>query len=147
MWGMSAAFGLTFFVGEGDLVPISLLMVAAGVAYGCGGVVGPSLLADVIDWDESQTGERREGIYSAAWGISWKAAVAVIGVVAGTALEASGFQPNVKQTETAALTLHALFSLLPARCSPGSGVDLPPLRHRRAEHARIRAVIDARART
>jgi len=146
MWGMSAAFGLTFFVGEGDLVPISLLMVAAGVAYGCGGVVGPSLLADVIDWDESQTGERREGIYSAAWGISWKAAVAVIGVVAGSALEASGFQPNVKQTETAALTLHVLFSLLPAAVFAGAALIFRHYGISEAEHARIRALIDARLR-
>ena len=145
MWGMSAAFGLTFFAGEGDLVPISLLMVAAGFAYGCGGVVGPSLLADVIDWDESRTGERREGIYSAAWGISWKAAVAVIGVVAGGALEASGFQPNVKQTETAALTLHALFSLLPCAVFAGAALIFRRYAISEAEHARIRAAIDARA--
>lgn len=144
MWGMSAAFGLTFFVGEGDLVPISLLMVAAGVAYGCGGVVGPSLLADVIDWDESRTGERREGIYAAAWGISWKAAVAVIGVVAGAALEASGFQPNVKQSETAALTLHVLFSLLPCAVFAGAALIFRRYAISEAEHARIRAIIEAR---
>lgn len=144
MWGMSAAFGATFFAGEGDLVPISLLMVAAGFAYGCGGVVGPSLLADVIDWDESRTGERREGIYSAAWGISWKAAVAVIGVVAGTALEASGFQPNVKQTETAALTLHALFSLLPCAVFAGAALIFRRYAIGEAEHARIRAAIEGR---
>jgi Na+/melibiose symporter-like transporter len=146
MWGLSGAFGLTFFVGAGDLVPISLLMVAAGVAYGCGGVVGPSLLADVIDWDESRTGERREGIYSAAWGISWKAAVAVIGVVAGAALEASGFQPNVAQSEAASLTLHALFSLLPCAVFAGAALIFRRYGIDEAEHARIRAAIAARAR-
>ena len=146
MWGMALAFGLTFFVGEGDLVAISLLLVAAGVAYGCGGVVGPSLLADVIDWDESQTGERREGIYAAAWGITWKAAVALIGVVAGAALEASGFRPNVKQTETAALTLHSLFSVLPFLVFAGAALIFRRYSITEAEHVRIRAVIEQRAR-
>jgi Na+/melibiose symporter-like transporter len=146
MWGMAVAFGLTFFVGEGDLVLISLLLVAAGVAYGCGGVVGPSLLADVIDWDESQSGERREGVYAAAWGITWKAAVAVIGVVAGAALEASGFQPNVKQSETAALTLHALFSVLPFLVFAGAALIFRRYAITEAEHTRIRAVIEQRQR-
>jgi Na+/melibiose symporter-like transporter len=144
MWGMSAAFGLTFFVGEGDLVPISLLLVAAGVAYGCGGVVGPSLLADVIDWDESRSGARREGVYAAAWGITWKAAVAAIGALTGVALEASGFAPNVKQTETAALTLHALFSLTPLVVFAAAALIFRRFGITAEEHARIRAAIDAR---
>jgi Na+/melibiose symporter-like transporter len=145
MWGMSAAFGLTFFVGEGDLVPISLLLVAAGVAYGCGGVVGPSLLADVIDWDESRSGERREGVYAAAWGITWKAAVAAIGALTGVALEASGFAPNVKQTETAALTLHSLFSLTPLVVFAAAALIFRRFGITAEEHARIRAAIDGRA--
>lgn len=145
MWGMAASFGLTFFVGEGDLVAISVLLVCAGIAYGCGGVVGPSLLADVIDWDESQTGERREGIYAAAWGITWKAAVALISAVTGAALGASGFVPNVEQTETAALTLHALFSLTPLVVFATAALIFRRFAITADEHARIRAAIDARA--
>jgi Na+/melibiose symporter-like transporter len=144
MWGMAASFGLTFFVGEGDLVPISVLLVCAGIAYGCGGVVGPSLLADVIDWDELQTGERREGIYSAAWGITWKGAVAVISGVTGAALSVSGFVPNQKQTGVAALTLHALFSLTPLLVFAAAALIFRRFRITAEEHARIRAAIDAR---
>ena len=123
---------------------ISVLLVCAGLAYGCGGVVGPSLLADVIDWEESQSGERREGIYAAAWGITWKAAVAVISAVTGAALSASGFVPNVEQTRTAALTLHALFSLTPLAVFAAAALIFRRFRITAEEHARIRAAIEQR---
>ena len=55
-----------FTLGEGDGTPMLLMATAFGLLNGCGAVVGQSLKADVIDWDEGQTGERKEGTYFAA---------------------------------------------------------------------------------
>jgi GPH family glycoside/pentoside/hexuronide:cation symporter len=113
MVGMSLSFGATVFVGEGDLVWLSACLILGGLSYGCGGVIGPSVLADVIDWDEAQSGERKEGAYAAAWGFSWKVAGAVIIAGTGAALQASGFEPNVDQPASAQWTLRALFAGTP----------------------------------
>jgi Na+/melibiose symporter-like transporter len=113
MLGMSLSFGATVFIGEGDLVALSILLALGGFSYGCGGVVGPSILADVIDFDEAASGERKEGAYAAAWGFSWKLAAAAIGALTGVALQASGFEPNVDQNPTAERTLRLLFSGTP----------------------------------
>ena len=66
MWGTAFSFGATMLAGEGDVALLRFLMTIAGVASGCGGAVGGSLLADVVDWDEHATGQRKEGAYTAA---------------------------------------------------------------------------------
>jgi GPH family glycoside/pentoside/hexuronide:cation symporter len=62
----AGAFAGIATVGEGEFALLMALLVAAGAAMGCGGVLGKALLADVIDLDERRTGERKEGVYSAA---------------------------------------------------------------------------------
>ena len=44
-------------------------------------VIMPSLQADVIDWDELRTGERKEGVYFAAWHLAEKLALGVAAAV------------------------------------------------------------------
>ena len=43
------AFGSQFFIGENDVWPLAAILVAAGLSFGAGGVLGPSILADVIE--------------------------------------------------------------------------------------------------
>jgi GPH family glycoside/pentoside/hexuronide:cation symporter len=139
MTGLS--FGSQFFVGENDVVLLSVILVAAGTSFGAGGVMGPSILADVIDWDELQSGERKEGAYSAAWGFSFKAGAAIIVVVAGTVLQLTGFEPNVEQGPAAQLAIRLLNSALPLGVFLiGSLVFL----RFRFDHAQVRAELDAR---
>jgi Na+/melibiose symporter-like transporter len=68
------AFGGAFFVGEGDRLAIILLIAVIGAAFGCGRMMAPSIQADVIDFDEYLTGERKEGVYFAAYGLITKGA-------------------------------------------------------------------------
>ncbi len=49
---MTLAFSGLFFVGPGDWLLICALGLVAGIGGGCGQVVGPSIQADVIDYDE-----------------------------------------------------------------------------------------------
>ncbi len=137
------AFGLTFFVGEGDVLLIAMILPLAGVGLGCGGVVGPSLLADVIDADELATGERKEGAYNAVWGFALKSSNALVIVLAGVVLQFSGFQPNQVQSDTTLLALRGLFAM-PLIGFIGAAFVLKGLSLDEAEHARIRAALDAR---
>ncbi len=143
---MSAlAMGSIYWIGEGQLVLMLALAGLGGFSGGGADVVFPSLEADVIDCDEYRTGERKEGMYFAAWHFAQKTAVGGAAMLTGFALSASGFEANAVQNERALFTIRALMSLFPVVCY-GLGVLLF-LRFRldRATHAAIRADLDARA--
>ena len=142
--GVSLSFGSTIAVGENDVAWLIGSLVAAGLFAGCGNVIGPSMLADVIDADELATGSRREGIYSAAWGFSFKAGSAVTVFLTGIALELSGFQPNVEQGAAAAWTLRGIFAGAPLVMSLAGAFVLRGYTLDAMEHARIRAELDRR---
>jgi len=38
-----------------------------GLAGSCGAIMSPSVQTDVIDWDEAETGERKESSSFAGW--------------------------------------------------------------------------------
>jgi len=146
MLGTGLSFGGTFFVGENDIVLISVLMVLAGVSIGCGGTVGPSILADVIDSDEYESGQRKEGAYSAAWGFAIKSANALMILLSSLVLQLSDFEPNVEQTEGTKLALRTIYAGMPLL-----GFSVGAALFRRftldaAEHARIREELERRAR-
>jgi GPH family glycoside/pentoside/hexuronide:cation symporter len=142
--GVSLAFGSTIAVGENDVVWLIGSLVAAGLFSGCGNVIGPSMLADVIDADELATGARREGTYSAAWGFCFKAGSAFTIFLTGMALELSGFQPNVEQGAAAAWTLRGIFAGAPLVMSLAGAFVLRSYTLDAMEHARIRAELDRR---
>ncbi len=137
-------FGAIFFVGPGDIPLLSVLLVGAGFANGCGGAIGASMLADVIDYDELRSGERKEGAYSAAWGFSFKLSIGLVVILTGFALQLAGFEPNVQQTRTAELTLRGLFSGAPLVASLLAAAILLRFRLDAREHGRIRAELDGR---
>ena len=145
MIGTGLSFGGTFFVGENDIALISLLMVAAGASMGCGGTVGPSILADVIDFDEYESGQRKEGAYSAAWGFAIKSANALMILVASLVLQVSDFQPNVEQTEGTKLALRGIFAGMPLLGFTVGAALLRRFTLDAAEHARIRGELERRA--
>ena len=72
--GVFAGF---FTISEGDGAFVLAGIFIAGTAGACSGVVAPSLMADVVDGDERHTGERKEGVYFAAWSFAEKSALGV----------------------------------------------------------------------
>ncbi len=145
MIGGGVVFGATSFVGEGDVLLISIVLPLAGFALGCGGMVGPSILADVIDGDELNTGQRKEGAYNAAWGFALKSSNALMILVTGFVLQAVGFEPNVEQSEETKLAIRLLYGVMPLTMFFAAAAVLRGFRLDGAEHARIRAALDARA--
>ena len=106
-------FAAAFTLGAGDFVPLIIISVFFGVMNGCGAVVGPSLKADVVDWDEAETGERKEGSYFAAWNFVQKSAGGIAVWAIGVTLAMTGFTPNVAQSEEAIFGMRVLASAAP----------------------------------
>lgn len=107
------AFGGIWVVEEGDFALLMVLLVVAGAAMGCGNVLGAAILADVIDDDERRTGERKEGVYSAAMLLALKVGTALALAASGPIMTVSGFAPNTEQTEASLLGLRILFAGMP----------------------------------
>jgi len=138
------AFGGMFFLETGSVRLIYTLAFLAGTAASCGGMVGPSIQADVIDYDEHETGQRKEGAYFAAWNFVFKSASGLTLMLTGWVLQFSGFVPNVEQTETARFWMLALYSLFPLVCYVIGTALFTRFSLDEAEHRRIRAALDAR---
>jgi GPH family glycoside/pentoside/hexuronide:cation symporter len=119
---------------------------ALGVAGGCGAVVAPAIKADVIDYDEYLTAQRKEGAYLAAWNLVRKSAASVTAFLTGLVLQGVGFEPNVEQTEEVKVAIRALVSLLPAACYVAGALLFLRFSFNEPEHARVRAALDERAR-
>ena len=103
--------GSFFFLGEGDVVPAVILIALEGLGLGAWFFLAPAMLADVVDLDESKTGEERTGLYFSVFGMINKAGVA-LGVLVGTSLPPLfGFEPaDTVHSEAALLGFRAVFS-------------------------------------
>jgi GPH family glycoside/pentoside/hexuronide:cation symporter len=106
-------FGLFFFASEGDGLWVLGGIFFAGAAGACSGVVAPALLADLADGDEERTGERKEGVYFAAWTFAEKSAIGLKFVLVGGLLQLTGFEPNVEQSGAALLGLRFALAGIP----------------------------------
>ena len=134
-----------FFAGPGELVYLLAVTMATGIGTGIGTVVGPSVQADVVDCDEYETGERKEGSYFAIWNFIRKGAAGVVAVLTGILLQWAGFEPNVEQSEGTLTTIRVLYTVLPAvMLTLGALVFLFRFDLTVEAHARVRAALDAR---
>jgi GPH family glycoside/pentoside/hexuronide:cation symporter len=113
----TGAFTGVFFLGAGDTVMYGILVFLSGTGFGATLALPSSMQADVIDYDELMTGERREGQYVGIWSFAKKAAAA-FGVGIGlTILGLSGYEPNIQQSENVTFTLRVLYALVPCLCN------------------------------
>ncbi len=138
MIGMAVSFGATIFVGENQVGLILGLLVVAGLFGGCGGPIGASMLADVIDADELATGERKEGAYTAAFTFAFQVGNGITVALVGFSLALSGFLPNVDQTATVVWTMKAIFAGTPFVMLLLGAAMLRRYTLDELEHARIR---------
>lgn len=83
--------------------PLLVLLPAPLIAFGLGGLftLMPSMMADVVDLDELNTGERREGMYGSIywWVVKLGMAAALAG--GGFLLNATGFDVELGGDQTA----------------------------------------------
>lgn len=120
----------------------ALLAMVAGAAGGCGGTLGPSVQSDIIDYDELNTGQRKEGAYFAAWNFVHKSATGVMIMLTGAVLQTSGFIPNQPQPFTVQLAIISLYALFPLVCYLIGAWLFMKFTLDEAEYTRIRAALD-----
>ena len=101
-------------------------------------------MADIIDYDEYLTGERKEGTYLAVWNLVRKFSSALPAMMTGFALTWLGFEPNVEQSEVVKFTMRALFGLMPAACYGIGTLLFLRFRLNKEEHAAVIRELEAR---
>jgi len=90
-----------------------LFIVVAG--FGAGGYVLPvSIAADVIDYDELLSGQRREGAFFGLWTLTIKLVAALAIALVGVTLNLIGYVANQTQSEFALWGLKMLYGPVPA---------------------------------
>jgi GPH family glycoside/pentoside/hexuronide:cation symporter len=133
-----------WLLGEGDVLLVCLISGACAVGAASLDVNFSSLAADVIDYDELRTGERKEGVYFSVWNLAEKSAMGIGGATVGFLLAASGFEPNAEQGQSSLLAIRAMESVIPAAGFIAGTLVFLGFRLTREAHAEIRMELDAR---
>jgi GPH family glycoside/pentoside/hexuronide:cation symporter len=142
MVGISlAALG---FVPMGGVWQSLIIAIVAGFSIACLDVVLPSIQADVIDYDELQTGERKEGIYFAVWHLAQKSAMGISAAMVGFLLQGAGFAPNAEQSPETIHAIRLVMSSIPVVVYGGGTLLFWFFRMSRREHAEVLATLEAR---
>lgn len=128
-WGIAILISMFTSAGcwwleEGSVGYFSLILVIGGCAFGNFLALPPSMVADVIDWDEVQTGKRREGNYFAIWAFTTKCGAAITGFIALQVLEHVGYLPGQPQTDLVKTWMLWMYSWFPALLYLVSAVTL-----------------------
>ena len=118
MWGMAAmvpGYGGIIWGAEGGPPLIMGLVIILAAGIGIASVVVPSIKADIIDYDELQTGERKEGIYTAAWNFIRKAGAGLAIGASGLLLQWAGYDAEAEvQSQAVRTTILVIAGGIPA---------------------------------
>jgi len=134
------------FIDDGDVVPTLFQVLTIGVGTSISLVIGPSVQADVVDFDELQTGERKEGAYVAVWNFLRKAGTAFAMALGLFVLDLSGYDPLVDlQTPTVRDSIRIVMGVVPAVAFAIGAVAFARFSLNEAEHRALRAELAARA--
>ena len=144
-----ALMGL-FFLQPGQVVPTFLLAAMAGIGISVGYLVPWSMVPDVIELDELETGQRREGIFYGFFVFLQKMGLAVGLFVSGWVLELSGYinataaDPNPVQPASALLAMRVLIGPVGAAVLLLSFLAVRAYPITREKHAEMRAELARR---
>ena len=100
-----------FFLQPGQVVQMYLLAVMAGVGVSTAYLIPWSMIPDVIELDELQTGERREGVFYSFMVLLQKIGLALGLWLVGQALERAGFLATIQGQAAPVQPDSALFAI------------------------------------
>jgi len=100
-----------FFLQPGQVGLMYFLAVMAGVGVSTAYLVPWSMIPDVIELDELQTGQRREGVFYSFMVLLQKIGLAIGLWFVGQALEVAGFLPTVQGQEPPIQPDSAMFAI------------------------------------
>lgn len=112
----SIALIVGFFLPKGPSIAIYVLAAIVGLGFSAQWVCPHTMMPDVIEVDELQTGERREGVYYGMHATSTKVTGALASAMCGWGLEIGRYVEGAGaiQPDSAILAIKALFALIPA---------------------------------
>jgi GPH family glycoside/pentoside/hexuronide:cation symporter len=125
-------------------IPLMVVIPAPIMAFGLGGlfVLMPSMIADVVDFDELETHQRREGMYGSIfwWMVKLGLSGALVG--GGLLLEATGFDValNGEQSTTTILLIRLFDAAIPFIASAIAiwSIALFPITEEKAHEVRLK---------
>jgi GPH family glycoside/pentoside/hexuronide:cation symporter len=142
----AGAFVFAYFLGPGDTVAYAGVCLVSGIGFGAGLVLPNSLVADVVDYDELRSGQRREGLYFGLWSIVTKLSAALGAAAALPALQFAGFVPQAAEQPAAVQqALRVLYAAVPCACYAAGLLVARHFPIDEAVHQRIREAVRQRA--
>ncbi len=139
-----------FFVQPGQVTLLFVLAILAGIGVSIGYLVPWSMLPDVIELDELETGQRREGIYYGFFVFLQKLGISLGLALSNFALELTGYitptegAPLPVQPDSVQFALRIFVSLVPAVILLISIPVVARYPITRQRYAEIRAALDQR---
>jgi GPH family glycoside/pentoside/hexuronide:cation symporter len=139
-----------FFVQPGQFNLLLILAILAGVGVSVGYLIPWSMLPDVVELDELETGQRREGIYYGFFVFLQKLGISLGLALSNFILDAAGYinAENLntlpEQPTAVLLSLRIFVSLVPAVILLASFPIVYRYPLTREKHAEIRAALAAR---
>jgi len=130
--------------GPSETLPMLVTAALLGVSMSSALVLSPAIRAEVIDYDELLSGERKEGVYTAISDVVFRLGSAVSIAAAGWALEWSGYRPGVVPDARVETTVLWAMTLIPAACVALAILPLLRFGLTEREHARIMGELEQR---
>jgi GPH family glycoside/pentoside/hexuronide:cation symporter len=139
-----------FFVQPGQMGLLFVLAILAGGGVSIGYLIPWSMIPDVIEMDELETGQRREGVFYGFFVFLQKLGISLGLAISNFILEASGYVNQVpggpipSQPSAVLLALRAFVSLAPAVILLASFLAVRAYPISREKHAAMRAELARR---
>lgn len=139
-----------FFVQPGQMGLLFVLAILAGGGVSIGYLIPWSMIPDVIEMDELETGQRREGVFYGFFVFLQKLGISLGLAISNFVLEASGYVNQVpggpipSQPSAVLLALRAFVSLAPAVILLASFLAVRAYPISREKHAAMRAELARR---
>ena len=126
-----------FFI-ESELA-YGILISVSSLGYGAVLVMPSSIQADIIDYEEHISGERKEGQFIGLWSLAKKTIAAFSAGLALWILGYSGFNANLAvQSSSSMLTMKVLYCLVPCACNVLAILNMLNFSLNQKEHNRIK---------
>jgi GPH family glycoside/pentoside/hexuronide:cation symporter len=143
----AVGFLLLGTLGPGDFWLACAFVAVMSIGSITGQVLSPSVQSDTIDWDELQSGERKEGAYFAVRSFVTKVGFGLGPFVVGMLLQLTGFDPGGGMSDDAIFAMRLMIGPFPALGAVIGAITLLFVKLDEAEHTRIRAELDKRGRS
>jgi len=107
----TAFFFWTPFLNSDSIVLFTIIVIVTGFATGADLVLPSAINADIIEWDELQSGHRRPGLFFALWGTATKLSFALAIGIAFPLLDVVGFSAAGNNDANAIQGLAVMYGL------------------------------------